>query len=433
MSHHPRCGGRLRASVLGAALAACLLAPPALAQSDGAPLGADLASLLDYARRHNPALASAQGDAEAAAQRIGPAGALPDPVLRVELENFSNTGNPRSASLLPGRVGETKYTLMQQLPAWGKRDLRRDVATADARQVLAQAAGTWAEQAMQLRTAFAQYFLAARTERITSELLDLVARLEQVAQSRYAGGLVPQADAIRAQLEQTALRSELIALAGEKRRLAARINALLGREATAALAEPRELPALPASERLRLAELLRRARATNPTLQAEAARIESARAGSELVRRNRYPDFNVGLSPTQMGSRVSSWSLMLEMNIPLQQGTRRAQEAEAAAMLQAARDRARAAADQAAAGLEEQLAGLQAARRTEELLRQQLLPQSELVLQSALGGYENGRSDFTTLLQAQRDIRKARLDLLKARVEAQARLAEIERTLGEPL
>lgn len=433
MSRSPRSGGRLRASLLGAALVASLLAAQAQAQDTTAPLGADFTSLLDYARRHNPALASIQREAEAANQRIEPAGALPDPVLRVELENFSNTGNPSSASLLPGRVGETKYTLMQQLPAWGKRELRREVAAADARQVQAQAAGAWAEQAMQLRTAFAQYFLAARNERITTEVLDLVARLEQVAQSRYAGGLAPQADAIRAQLEQTALRSELITLGADKRRLAARINALLGRETTAPLAEPRELPALPAAQRLAFAELLPRVQAANPTLQAEAARIESARSNSELVHRNRYPDFNVGLSPTQMGSRVSSWSLMLEVNIPLQQGTRRAQEAEAAAMLQAARDRAQSAANQAAADLEAQLAGLQAARRAEELLRQQQLPQSELVLQSALGGYENGRSDFTTLLQAQRDIRKSRLDLLKARVEAQARLAEIERIVGEPL
>jgi cobalt-zinc-cadmium efflux system outer membrane protein len=37
------------------------------------------------------------------------------------------------------------------------------------------------------------------------------------------------------------------------------------------------------------------------------------------------------------------------------------------------------------------------------------------------------------LLEAQRQIRKARLEILKTQVEAQMRLAEIERIVGEDL
>ena len=62
-----------------------------------------------------------------------------------------------------------------------------------------------------------------------------------------------------------------------------------------------------------------------------------------------------------------------------------------------------------------------------------LLPQSEATLQAALAGYENGKVDFATLLDAQRQIRKSRQDRLKAQAEAQARLAAIERLLGEDL
>jgi cobalt-zinc-cadmium efflux system outer membrane protein len=72
-----------------------------------------------------------------------------------------------------------------------------------------------------------------------------MARLEQVAQARYAGGLAAQADAIRAQLEQTAMRSELIMLDSEKRQIRARLNALLARESGAPLADPLELRPIP--------------------------------------------------------------------------------------------------------------------------------------------------------------------------------------------
>lgn len=41
--------------------------------------------------------------------------------------------------------------------------------------------------------------------------------------------------------------------------------------------------------------------------------------------------------------------------------------------------------------------------------------------------------DFATLLDAQRQIRQARQNQIKAQVDAQVRLAEIERLLGEEL
>jgi outer membrane protein TolC len=61
------------------------------------------------------------------------------------------------------------------------------------------------------------------------------------------------------------------------------------------------------------------------------------------------------------------------------------------------------------------------------------LPQSELSFKSALAGYENGKADFATLLDAQRQIRQSRQNKIRAQAEGQARLAEIERIVGEDL
>jgi outer membrane protein TolC len=396
-------------------------------------LGANVAGLLEQARAANPELAAMRHEADAAAQRVQPAGALPDPVLRVELENINNYGSDARPNLLPARVGETKYTLMQSLPAWGKRDLRRDVAAADVQQATARAAATWTELATRIKTTYAQYYLAAGTQRLTLEVLDLMSRLEQIAQARYAGGLVAQQDAIRAQLEQTAMRSELISLENDKRQLRARLNALLARDVAAPLAEPQALRPLPVVSTLDAPTLVSRARSSNPLLLAEEARLRGAESNRDLTLRNRYPDISVGVSPTQTGSRITTWGLMVEVNIPLQQTTRRAQESESAAMVSAARARSQAVANQLLGELGEQLAGIDAARRSEALVDAQLLPQSELSFRSALAAYENGKVDFATLLDAQRQIRKARQDRLKAQVEAQMRLAEIERIIGEDL
>jgi outer membrane protein TolC len=414
-------------------LAAALASGVATAGAQTAALGSNVQGLLEHARAQNPELASMRLEADAAAQRVLPAGALPDPMLRIELENFNNYGNDASPSLLPARVGGTKYTVLQPLPGWGKRALRKEAAAADAAQAEARTNAVWTELAMRIKTAYAQYYLVAGNERLTREVLDLMSRLEQIAQARYAGGLAQQQDAVRAQLEQTAMRSELIMLDKEKRQLRARLNALLARDGAAPLAEPGALRPLPAAAALHAAALEGRARSNNPSLLAEQARLQAAEKNRDLTFRNRYPDFQVGLSPTQMRTRTTTWGLMLEMNIPLQQSARRSQEREAEAMVGAARSRVETVANQLRGELGESLAGLDAARRTEALVSAQQLPQSELTLRSALASYENGKVDFASLLDAQRQILKAQVDRLKAQAEAQMRLAEIERIVGEDL
>ena len=102
-------------------------------------------------------------------------------------------------------------------------------------------------------------------------------------------------------------------------------------------------------------------------------------------------------------------------------------------MLSAARARRDATANEVLAELAENLSGIEAARRTEALAATSLLPQAELAFNSALAAYENGKADFTTLVEAQQQIRKARLSRIKAQAEAQVRLAELERLLGEDL
>jgi cobalt-zinc-cadmium efflux system outer membrane protein len=423
--------GRWERNLLFVFLATMGSSGPVVAQE--AALGADLQGLLAHARTQSPELKAMQAEADAAAQRVGPAGALPDPVLRVELMNINNYGTDASPSLLPSKVGETKYTLLQSLPLWGKRELKRDAATADARQADARSDAAWAELAARIKATYAEYYRAAGNERLSNEVLGLMARLEQVAQARYAGGLAGQSDAIRAQLEQTAMRAELIALEGEKRQIKARLNALLARDSAAPLAEPLVLRPVLTVAPPDAASLVERARARNPQIQAELARVAAAHKNRDLTQRNRYPDLTVGVSPSQMGSRFTTWGVMVEMNIPLQQESRHSQEREAEAMVAAARSRAESLSQQLLGDLAVNLAGLEAARRTEALVRTQLLPQSELGLQSALSAYENGKAEFSMLLEAQRQIRKARQEILKSQVEAQMRLADIERILGEDL
>ena len=421
---------RFRLAPIFAVLLTIGLGMPALAQES--VIGASVDSLLDFAKTRNPEYAAMQAEAEASGQRITPAGALPDPRLRAELMDITK-GGEQNPTLSPGRVGSTRYTLMQEVPWFGKRDLKRDIAELEAEAAKGRALGTWTELSARIKTAYAQLYYVHGNERLTREILDLMARLEGVAQVRYAGGLAAQQDVVRAQVEQTDLRNELIALENERRGLWARMNALLSRPAPTALAEPVVLRTLPAPAKLDYAALEDRVRARNPLLFVEDARIKAAEKSRELTYKNRYPDFTFGVAPNQFQNSVKQWGLMVEINIPLQQATRRSQERESEAMLTAARSRKEAASNQVLSELSENIASIEAARRTETLVTTSLLPQAELTFQAALPGYETGKVDFATLIDALRQIRQAKQNLIKAQAEGQARLGEIERLLGEDL
>ena len=397
-------------------------------------LGASLAGLLDYAREHNPELAAMRYETEAAVQRVQPATALPDPVFRTELMDITNQGMDKPASLLPWQVGSTRYTLMQSLPWFGKRDLKRGAAEAGVDQARGRAAATWAELSAQIKSAYAQYYYVAGNQKITRDQLDLVVQMEQIAQIRYANGLAAQQDAIRAQVEQTAMKTELVMLDNSKRQVEARLNALLSRPMTEPLVIPQRLRSIPASARLtNYAVLESRLREHNPNLFMDEAGIRASEKNRELAYKNRYPDLTLGISPTQVGTAVREWGVMIEVSIPLQQESRRSQERESESMLAAAKARKEATANRILSALTESLSGIEAAQRTEQLSVTGLLPQAQITFDSAMVGYQNGKVDFATLLDAARQTLNAKLEVLKAQTDAQMRLAEIEQMLGEEL
>ncbi|MFZ5524272.1 MAG: TolC family protein [Pseudomonadota bacterium] len=401
--------------------------------ADESSLGSNLAGLLTYAREHNPEFAASRYEADAAQQRVQTASALPDPVLRTELMDITNQGTSKGTSLLPSKVGGTRYTLMQSVPWLGKRGLQRELAEARSAQSGGQVAATWAELASNIKSVYAMHYYATASERLAQQALELLDSLEQVAQTRYAYGIGTQQDVIRAQVEKTMLRSELIALQNERHHTHARLNALLSRPVNAPLAEPTQLRDMPPAAKMDEPALLERMVVQNPQLRIADASIHTDEKNRELAYLNRYPGFTVGVAPTQSGSSIKSWDLMVELNIPLQQSARRSQEREAEAMLAASTARKQALLNQVQSGLSENLSALDAALRTESLIATRLLPQAELTYQSALAGYETGKVEFAMLIEAQKQILKSKQQQLQAQTDMQLRLADIEKLLGEEL
>jgi outer membrane protein TolC len=398
--------------------------PPART-SLSAPIGATVQELLQWADAHNPEVAAMGYEVDAAYQRIVPAGALPDPTLRVTFMDFAGPGTPND-------TGGTQYRLGQTFPWWGKRDLRKEIATANVEQFKGRQQAAVAEIHARIKSAYAQYYQAVGLKKLNEEILRLLADLEAVAQVRYAGGLAPQQDVIRAQVEKTLLQSENIELDTEQHHAMAKLNVAMGRSPLEPIADPQPLLEM-APRKLEAATLEARIARTNPLLAMQSAQVSAADANRRLVARNRYPDVTLMVAPTQFDGGIDSWEAMVEVNVPIRVTTRRAQESEAEAMMAAASERRRAVETEIAGSLQESLAALEAAGRREQLIAGTLLPQAELTLNSARAGYATGQVDFATLVEAQRAVKQARQDRLRAQVEQQLRVAEIESMVGEEL
>jgi outer membrane protein, heavy metal efflux system len=396
-------------------------------QMDG-ELGASMQGVLAFVEARNPELRATTLEADAAQQRLRGAGALPDPVVQMELRDIPFS----EPTLSPANAGNTRYSLRQMFPLGDKRELRRGIAEADAVVAGARRSVTAAETRMRAKVAFSQYWYTAQAQHVTESLRALMADLEQIARARYGGGLAPQQDVIKAQTELTSLRTDLIMLASERRQAAARLNGVLARPADAPLAEPRALRPLP-QRALDFAALTRAAADRSPALAVNQAQIAAAERNARLMRASRIPDLGVGAAVIQKGTRLTDYELMLEVNIPWQTDIIRANVNEAQAMSDAAAARRDATAAQLQSELGQNWAALDALREQGDVVRSTLLPQVQLTYESALSTYQAGRVDFATLLDAQRQVRRTRLDLLKIELDQQMRLAEIERIVGEDL
>lgn len=389
--------------------------------------GATVRDVLSWLDQGSADLAVLRHETAGAQLRAEGAGALPDPSLRIERQDLSGL------NALPGQEGATKYTVLQPLLGWGKRDAQKQAADSAAQVAREQERAASAELHARAKIAFARYYQAHAALQLNEELRAFTETVATLAQSRYETGLATQQELIRAQLEKSALQSERIALQSEYGASKASLNALLNRSAYANLAVPVALRDLPPPAVLNPDTLEQRLSQGNPQLAGQSAQMAVAYNNAALANKNQTPDFVLGVSSMQRSGQSSNWEAMIEFSIPLQRASHGAHQREAGEMQEAEQARLIAIEARLMGELREHYAALQAAREQEELTRQSVLPLAELAFNGALEGYRNGRVDFATLLDSKRQIQKAKLDELNARIAQQIHLAEIERLTGEDL
>ncbi len=383
-----------------------------------------LAEVIVTARDANPMLAAVRLRADAAAERIAQAGAWMDPQLSLGLMNRPidgfGTDQPMTMNTLQ---------LSQRFPWPGTLGFAKERARhlADADRLDAEEA----ELSLVARVRSVYYRLAFmdRAILIMNRTRELLRDFFRVSQAQYAVGQGLQQDVLQAQVAIAGMTENIIVMEQDRIAMAARLNALLGRSATASVGAL-ELPA-PADSLPEVATLMETAEQRRPALHAAAARVRAAEAGYRAARRRLYPDIMATLGYGQRPQFEDFFTLMVGFSIPLWAGSRQLPQRREMQAMQAMEEAWELDLyNETFARLAELRAQAERARNLSELYATAVLPQARAAVDAALSAYRVGRLEYTTLVQNEMTVNRYEIEVVRLAAEFQQARAQIDALLG---
>lgn len=398
-----------------------LLSP--LPASDGQPAATlEVESLVAEVLAVNPDIRAAAAAWRAAAQRYPQEVSLDDPMFGFMLG--------------PGSWGSDEvndaYTLeaSQKIPWPGKRQLRGDIARAEANAAYFDVGEQRLRIAEAARLAYYQYYLAHRQLAVLAESTGLLRDFREIALSRYESATVEQQDVLLADVELAEQQRRLLELTRQERVARARINTLLLVEPDGSLPPPPVT--LPTSGALLSTEELRSlAIAERPELAAQAARIRAERYAVSLAAKEFYPDL-------ELVSRYDAfWQeeplrpmVGMNLNVPLYKQKRWAAVAEARARIAKEQADFDAKTVEIAFEVEQTYRRVEESQQTLKVYEESILPTARHSIDAARASYLAGRLDFLRLVESQRQLLSLQDRYYEAMANYQQRVAELERLVG---
>ncbi|MBE0541073.1 MAG: TolC family protein [Verrucomicrobia bacterium] len=388
-----------------------------------------LKDYLAYAALNNPQLEAAFNRWKAALEMVSQARTLPDP--RFNYGYFIQE--------VETRVGpqEQRVGLSQMFPWFGKLKLRSEAALGGANAMQQQYEVAKLRLFDEVKQAYYELYYVGRAVGVATENVDLLKQLEEIARSKYESGTAEHGDVIKAQVELDKLRDRLRTLQDFKHPLVARLNAALNRPAESALPFPtNHSPGVLPSD---TAQLLEQLKSSNPELKSLDFQAEKDKAAIALARKEFYPDVTLGVDYVQTGeARMAGVSdsgkdpvmVGFSVNIPLWWSKYRAgvREAESryAATQQDRQDRA----NRLSTDLQLALFKYQDAERKIALYRDALIPKADQNLKVIQRSFEAGKSDFLSLIDAERILLEFQLTYERAVADREQGLATVEKLAG---
>ena len=369
----------------------------------------------------HPALTALNAQVRAAKERVTHAGSLPNPMLMAGIQD-QQIDLTRDEMMTMYMVGASQ-TLVRK----DRREASKRSAELEVERFERDYESRRAEVEREVRLAWVEAAAAQNQIAATEEIARLLGSIVDASRIRYETGSAPQADMIRARLEQSRILHELIALRRERAAAIARLLPLLQLTATA------DVPAFSLKHELERHQEQGFNAGIGDTPAIAALETEVARAEQEirLAKLTRRPDIDLEASYGMRPQQKDMFSVTARIELPFRRSTLiepRIREA------MARRDAARAEIDALRQRLR-QAAAVANTLRTEaieqiDLHVDRLVPEARLGFDSSLASYQTARTTFDSVLaslQAYRALNVEYYGYLRQRTQAEVEIDAIRR------
>jgi outer membrane protein TolC len=413
--------------VAGVAVPLVLASAPARAQAPWPVPVEDqvLASLIEEALSKNPDVAAARQAAAAAGQRPAQARSLPNPMFSV---GYTNDGWSPSLGSMPD--SNLAFMASQELPYFGKRGLRGEVAAREAGQVEQQAERVGRGTTAAVKRAYYGLLLSRNLLDLIRDQEDIWKQIEGVARARYAVGQGAQQDVLRVQVEVTRIEQLRAEQEAEAEIRLAELNRLLARDATAPLESPARLALRPVAAGLD--QVFDWATSISPEVKAAGLGVERASLAVSLAKKEFKPDFSVQTAYMNRGGLDPMWQAGIGVSIPFYRKRLSAGLAEAEAQRRSSQSLVETARLQLRFRTQERLTQLKTTERIATLYAEGIVPQDRMSVEAALANYQTGKVPFIAVLEALTTLYNDRATHLRLLASHEQTLASLEEASLEP-
>jgi outer membrane protein TolC len=397
----------------------------------------DLASLVATAVANNPELKSSQARWQMFANKAKQASSLEDPMFMFKLQNmlarepFVFNKDPQSAKVIG---------ISQQLPFWGKRAIKQDVANYEAESYKWAIEERKLELARMVKETYYQLYAVDKSLEIIDKNLKILADFVTIAESKYSVGQGVQQDIYKANLEKSKMLDMQITLEQQRKSLEANLNYLLSRPGNTPVGTVADfaLPQIPLSAE----QLNQTAFEKRPQIKSLDSLVNKGQAAHRLARKEFYPDFNLSFEymfkeaiATDMitDPGYNMFTVGVTFNLPFQQERRRAMLAESTSETSMATEELNGLKNTISYTINDTLAQLDRRRKLVELYRGGIIPQAEQSLESAVISYRVNKVDFLTLLDGRMNLFNYERELYESQAEYMMKLAQLEAVVGVEL
>jgi outer membrane protein TolC len=417
-------------------LALLLLAAGIASAGETKPAEA-LPALIDTALANNPELKSSRARWQMFVAKSEQAGALDDPMFMFKLQNmlarepFVFNKDPQSAKVIG---------ISQQLPFWGKRAIRQEVAQFEAESYKWAIEERKLELTRMVKETWYQIWAVDKKLEVVDKNLQLLTDFVTIAESKYSVGQGVQQDIYKAGLEKSKMLDMQITLKQQRTSLEANLNYLLYRPGNTPVGTIPDftLPQLA----LTVEQLNATAYEKRPQIKSLISLANKGQASHRLARKEFYPDFNLSFEymfkeavATDMitDPGYNMFTLGVTFNLPFQQEKRHAMLAESTSETDMATEELNGLKNTISYTINDTLAQLERRRQLVDLYKGGIIPQAEQSLESAVISYRVSKVDFLTLLDGRMSLFNYERELYESQAEYMMKLAQLEAAVGADL